>query len=255
MVNRGFNSTTGYKKGAITLAIAVAMLVVFAFTFMGSMTRLNADVTKEVSTWNGLIEEIDAAKDRSELTIIKLTDDLVATEQIEITAGNKIKITSDSKKTIYRERGNTNFSVFKVNGELELADSVHMSGDTADVTSSGRNLIIKDGVGNVIISYDLKKSKQTTLKDVFYYDLKLMLYDGDAAIFFDRDAWNAKLKETLVDNPKFRPNPKTIGYVFDEDKPWTWPSGLDRNASLNSIQGNVTIVANWKRPESVTMPA
>ena len=250
MVNRGFNSTTGYKKGAITLAIAVAMLVVFAFTFMGSMTRLNADVTKEVSTWNGLIEEIDAAKDRSELTIIKLTDDLVATEQIEITAGNKIKITSDSKKTIYRERGNTNFSVFKVNGELELADSVHMSGDTADVTSSGRNLIIKDGVGNVIISYDLKKSKQTTLKDVFYYDLKLMLYDGDAAIFFDRDAWNAKLKETLVDNPKFRPNPKTIGYVFDEDKPWTWPSGLDRNASLNSIQGNVTIVANWKRPES-----
>ena len=135
MTFRGTRSGAKYRNFAIALALFASMLVVFAFTFIASTTRLYADMkTANVSTWKELKDEITKANtNKNDTYEITLTKDLVALNSIDITG--KVKLKGD--KTIYRHDGGTDFSVFKVKdgGDLELGDNVKMSGYVAKVKS------------------------------------------------------------------------------------------------------------------------
>lgn len=250
MTFRGTRSGAKYRNFAIALALFASMLVVFAFTFIASTTRLHADSTvNNIDTWGKLAKAISDAESESGLTTIKITNDLVASSQIVVNNGNKIKIVSDSNKKIYRKKGDTNFSVFKVNGELELAGNVHMTGATADAQSGSRNVIIKDGVGNEILRYNLNdlgpNSTTETLEQLFKLKLRLMGFSGSASSLYKPEVWEEVLREKLIVNPTNPHNPYKLGYKFNESNPWTVPSGLNMYARLETITGDVTILANW----------
>lgn len=251
MARRGrVGSRNKYRNLAATLALTIVMLVAFAFASFGNLGMVHADVTvNNIDTWKKLSDAVETAEGRQEWTEIKITDDLVAVSQIVIKAGNKIRITSDSKKTIYREKGDTDFSVFKVNGELELGSSVCMSGDVATAQQQSGNVTsttveFNDGYGNVIKTFTINAGQ--SIGNALWNNGEVPGPDNKfkSGYVQKEKNWYANLESKLGTKSS---SPYSHGYEisgWDVGNHGYWATDPEHKIE------KITYVANWRKPNN-----
>lgn len=221
-----------------------------------------SDGTYTIETWADLEKLGTQQGNAYEISgnyTIKIKEDLVATSPIIIT-GN-VNISGDSSnKTIYREKGNTDFTVFTVNngGTLKLGNNVTMTGEIASEYSKVYTLTVMDGAGNPIYKKHVFPNNTSTVDELLssariYVSLpnKDVIFEEDATgtqrTDWDAANWSLNNENTrttafnyLFENKPDSPYKK--GFAFDG-----WDFGnVDKTKTMAQIDGDVTVVAKWK---------
>lgn len=191
--------------------------------------------TKNVSNWKQLMDlgnENGGVVTINKNYIIKIKDNLVATCPIIIT-GN-VHISADTSKTIYRQKGNANFTVFTVDngGTLTLGNNVTMSGQIAETHSKAFKITVTDAYGAVLYEETVYEDETRTPKTILQ----------EANIYTKEDALNLIKSRTENDSD----SPYSLGYKLQET-PWDM-AGFD-DTPMKDVDGNLLIVAKWDNPD------